>query len=73
LSFIKDIVARQLKVITAFDNWQNSEENSDSLFQNLKDEVQSELKSSETKKNLSEDSSFKDAFITFYMIQGMHS
>jgi hypothetical protein len=65
LTFNKDIVARQLKVITAFNNWQNSEENSDSLSQNLKDEEESELKSSETIKNLGEDTSIKDAYITF--------
>ena len=65
LAYNEDIVDGQLKVITAFNNWNNSEENSDSLFQILDNVVESELKRSETMKNLGEDASFKDAYITF--------
>ncbi len=65
LAYNEDIVDGQLKVITAFNNWNNSEENSDSLFQILNNVVESELKRSETMKNLGEDASFKDAYITF--------
>jgi hypothetical protein len=64
LAYNEDIVDGQLKVITAFNNWNNSEENSDSLFQILNNIVESELKRSETMKNLGEDASFKDAYIT---------
>ena len=65
LKYNENIVDGQMKVIAAFNDWNNSEENSDSLMLVLSNLVDSELKRTETMNNLGDDADFKNAYITF--------
>jgi CMP-N-acetylneuraminic acid synthetase len=65
LNYNENIVDGQMKVIDAFNDWNNSEENSDSLMLVLSNLVDSELKRTETMNNLGDDADFKNAYITF--------